>query len=96
MVAVARENRRAMARPLRAPDDSTYLGRIAVRMKALRIAAGLEHEAAAKAISDAGWPVSVSSIYRWEQGRGVPHYAALPAIAEAYGVDSPRTVLPRE
>lgn len=82
-------------RPAKEPDAGTYLGRVALRLKKLRTDAKLDHERAAKAITKAGYEVSESTIYRWEQGRTQPHIEALPAVAEAYGV-SARTVLPNE
>jgi hypothetical protein len=96
MVAVASKNRRVMARPTRGPDESTYTGRFAARLKALRVKAGFDHKQAAEAITKAGWPVSVPTIYKWEQGRAFPHYVALPFVAAAYGLESPRAVLPRD
>ncbi|MCI0537694.1 MAG: helix-turn-helix domain-containing protein [Verrucomicrobiales bacterium] len=84
-----------MARPIRGPDESTYLGRLAARLKALRLKCGYDHKQAAAAITKAGWSVSVPTIYKWEQGRAFPHYIALPYIAKAYGVE-PRAILPKE
>jgi hypothetical protein len=57
---------------------------------------GYDHEQAAAAITKAGWPVSVPTIYKWEQGKAFPHYVALPFVAKAYGVESPRMLLPKE
>ena len=85
-----------MARPPKEPDDSTYFGRIALRLKALRIAANFDHDKAADRITKAGYSVAVSTVYRWEQGKTQPHVEALPAIAKAYGVSSLRYVLPAE
>lgn len=78
------------------PDESSYEGRFAARLKSLRIAAGLDHERAAAAITRAKYTISKSSVYRWEQGGGTtPPIEAFPAIAEAYGV-SVRALLPTE
>lgn len=75
------------------PSDETYLGRVARRLKALRLEAGLDQTQAAKEISKAGYEVTASTVYRWEQSKTQPHLQALPAIAIAYGVN-PRAVLP--
>lgn len=96
MVLAASKTGRAMARPIRGPDEATYLGRLAARLKALRLRQGYDHKEAAAAITKAGWPVSVPTIYKWEQGKAFPHYMVLPFVAKAYGVDSPRSILPRE
>jgi transcriptional regulator with XRE-family HTH domain len=83
----------SMPRPATEPDPDSYLGRVAMRLKALREAAGLEPDEAATKISRAGYKVGMSTVYRWEQGRTQPHIEALPAIAKAYGVTA-RVVLP--
>lgn len=93
MTTATRQTNRAMARPTKEPDPSSYLGRVALRLKNLRVAAGLDHAAGALRITAAGYDVSESTIYRWEQGRTQPHLEAIPAIAKAYGV-SIRVVLP--
>jgi DNA-binding XRE family transcriptional regulator len=96
MLATARQTRRAMPRPGPEPDESTYLGRIAKRLKGLREQAGLDSDDAAAAITRAGYEVSAGTIYRWERGETQPHVAALPAIATAYKLSSSRIVLPNE
>lgn len=82
-----------MGRPPKPPDSDTYLGRVSLRLKALREATGMEPAQAAKAITKAGYEVTESTVYRWEQGKTHPHLEAIPAISIAYGV-TPRTVLP--
>ena len=74
-------------------DDTTFLGRFAARLKSLREFTGMDHEKAAIAITKAGYEVTVSTIYRWEQGRTQPHVDAFPAISTAYSV-SIRSILP--
>lgn len=86
----------SMARPAHEPDPDTYFGRIALRLKSLRLAANLDPERAAAAITKAGYDVSAPTIYRWEQGRTQPHVEAFPAVAKAYGLKSVRMVLPTE
>jgi DNA-binding XRE family transcriptional regulator len=86
----------SMPRPTLEPDDATFIGRVALRLKHLRKAAKLDHAHAATAISKAGYDVTTSTIYRWEQGRTQPHVEAFPAIAKAYHLKSTRDVLPKE
>lgn len=82
-----------LPRPAKEADESSFLGRLASRLKTLREAAGLDPERASAAISKAGYRVAASTIYRWEQGTTQPHLEAFPAIAKAYGA-SIRQVLP--
>jgi transcriptional regulator with XRE-family HTH domain len=96
MVMLASKDRPTMGRRARPPDESTYQGRFAARLKILRVKSGMDHEQAAKAITRLGWPVTKNTIYKWEQGRAYPHYTALPFVAEAYGVDTVRNLLPKE
>lgn len=84
----------SMPRPASEPDVKTYLGRVALRLKLLRQAAKLGHDEAADKITKAGYEVTTSTIYRWEQGKTQPHVEALPAIAKAYRLKSGRLVLP--
>lgn len=86
----------SMPRPPQEPDESTYFGRVALRLKHLRKAAKLDHEHAAGAITKAGYGVTASTIYRWEQGRTQPHVEAFPAIAKAYRLKTIRDILPKE
>jgi DNA-binding XRE family transcriptional regulator len=84
-----------MPRPPNEPDDKAWSGRVARRLKALRVAAKLDVESAAAAISKAGYEITDRGLYKWEQGRTMPHLEALPAIARAYRI-AVRSILPRE
>ena len=85
-----------MARPLKGPDENTYSGRVAARLKLFRVRSGMDQEKAAKAITKAGWPVSTPTIYRWEQGTSSPDFDALPVIAQAYNCGSVHSLLPKQ
>lgn len=84
-----------MARPASEPDESTWHGRVAVRLRALRLLAKLDVERAAVAITKAGYEIAPPTLYKWEQGRSTPNLDALPAVAKAYGVPA-RSVIPKE
>lgn len=88
------DNASAVPRPKNEPDPSTYLGRVALRLTALRTAARKTVPEAAKSITAAGYRVSLNTVYSWEQARSTPHVEALPAIAQAYGLKRPGSVLP--
>lgn len=75
----------------KAPDTSTYSGRFAVRLRALREKAGLSVEEVAEAVG-----VKPITVYGWEQGRSAPHIDALPAIAEVFNYKRARDVLPEK
>ena len=75
-----------MGRAHKAVDTSTYSGRLAVRIRSLRIEAGLSVEDFAKRITKANYELSVTMAYKWEQNTHTPHSDAYPAIAKVLGV----------
>lgn len=77
------------------PDQSTYSGRFAARLRMLREKAGLTGEQAVKAICDSGYRVGKTAYYNWESGKHEPPLNAFPAIASVMGT-KPRTLLPPE
>lgn len=76
----------SMPRPANEPSSKTWRGRVALRLRALRKATKLTAQKAATAITNAGYEVGRSSIYRWEDGTNMPQLEGLPAIAKVYGV----------
>lgn len=70
------------------PDVTTYAGRCAERLRALRDKTGLTVEALAEAVGR-----KTGTIYNWESGVSQPPLDALPALAEAFRLKSPRGVL---
>lgn len=88
-----KDNRRSMP-PKNKIDTSTYLGRVAVRLHALRIEAGLSVEKLSDRLIKAGSKATPSTIYSWEQGRSTPHVSDLPLLAKVYKLDTPGDVLP--
>lgn len=80
--------------PKRTIDTKTYLGRVAVRLTALRTEAGLSVESLVTALNKAGYPIAGPTVYAWEQGRSTPHVEALPHLAKIYRLKTPGEVLP--
>lgn len=75
----------------KAPDQSTYSGRFAARLRSLREKAGLSVEQVVEAIGKANKSgrksPAVTSFYGWEQGATTPHWDLVPAIAKALKVE---------
>jgi transcriptional regulator with XRE-family HTH domain len=82
-----------MGRPPKTVDDSTFLGRFAVRLRTLRERSGLTVDELAESISTHGYAINSRSVYYWESGRTTPPLEAIPFVAKALTVKV-RTVLP--
>ena len=82
-------------RPHKTPDTSTYAGRLAERIRKLRERAGLSIGDAAKRITKAGYSISASGVYKWENGQAVIPATAFLSVASAYGC-KPRNLIPNE
>lgn len=65
------------------PDDSTYSGRVATRLKELRVKANLTVEEMVERLAKNGVSVAVNTYYHWEAGRRDLPLNAVPAIASA-------------
>jgi len=71
-------------------DTSTYSGRFAVRLRALREKSGMSvPELSRKTV------IPKLTLYRWEQADRDPPLNALPILAKALGV-SVRALMPKE
>lgn len=68
------------------PDESTYSGRFAARLRKLREKRGLTGQEAAEAVTNAGYAVAQRSYYAWEAAQNEPPLDAFPAIARAFGL----------
>ena len=79
-----------------APDESTYSGRFAARLRMLREKAGLTVDQVAQAISADGHTAAARAIYNWEQGKTSPPVNAYPPLSRALGLKSVRALLPEE
>lgn len=81
------------------PDQSTYSGRFAARLRQLREKAGLSVEEVVALVTrhnDSGRSSpAVPSYYKWEQGSTSPHIDLIPVIARALKL-KPRDLLPEK
>jgi len=73
------------------PDAKTYAGRFAIHLKKLRVEAGLTVDQAADKLG-----VSYKTVYAWEASTNAPHVSAYPLIAELYGLEKIKDILPGE
>jgi transcriptional regulator with XRE-family HTH domain len=71
-------------------DTSTYEGRFALRLKALREKTGMSVDELAETSG-----IPRTTLYNWESGINQPLVGQLPKLAEAVNV-SVRTLLPKE
>ena len=78
------------------PDQTTYAGRFAARLRTLREKAGLTVDQLATAVSESGHDVAARSIYNWEQGKSSPPVNAYPPLAIALKLKNVRTLLPED
>lgn len=83
-----------MAPAPKKPDETTYAGRFAARLRVLREKRGLTGQDAAVAITEAGYSVAQRSYYAWEAAQNEPPLDALPAIAKALGLRGVRDLMP--
>jgi transcriptional regulator with XRE-family HTH domain len=70
-----------MARPRKEVDTSTYAGRFAVQIKAIRE----KRKLSIKDVSEQSG-IPVTTIYEWEQGSASPTLERLPVIAQVFGM----------
>jgi transcriptional regulator with XRE-family HTH domain len=80
--------------PKKALDLSTYSGRFAARLHALRVEAGLTVEQMVEAVVAQGFDLTAKSVYNWEGGLRQPPLDAYPHLAQALGLKSVRTLMP--
>ena len=79
-----------MSRARKEVDTSTYSGRFAVRLRALRDKTGISADEFAEKHGFAR-----TTYYGWEIGVSVPSLDVFPQLAEAFGI-SVRTLIPKE
>ena len=70
------------------PDDKTYSGRFAIRLRKLREKAGLTIPEVSDKTS-----IPQSTLYNWEAAFNSPPYDILPILAKTFGVKV-RTLMP--
>lgn len=73
------------------PDQSTYAGRFAARLRTLREKAKLSTEQVADSLG-----VAQQTIYKWEAGLREPPLNAYPKLATLFGLKNPQKVLPEK
>lgn len=85
-------------RPKKEPNEETYSGRVALRLRQLREARGWSVKELHEHLKDAGRPVPVSTIYAYELGssaNGVDlPLDLIPIYAEAFGFKTASGLLP--
>ena len=84
-----------MGRPPKPVDESTYAGRLAARLRALREDSGLTVAQAREALERAGVSVTEETVRSWERAASAPPVLTVPVLAAIYGV-APGEVLPPE
>lgn len=77
------------------PDQSTYSGRFAARLRMLREKAGLSVQDVISGVNHGGFPLKQTAYYNWESGRNEPPLNAYPVVASVLKV-KPRSLLPTE
>ena len=75
---------------------TTYSGRLAAKLRQLRDRSEMSVTEVVKKINRAGIRVSDSTYYDWEGGRLKPNLDAMPALAEIFGFNHTRSVLPED
>ena len=78
------------ARPRKAVDTSSYVGRFAERLKTLRERAGLTVEGLSETTG-----LGVTTIYSWESGSFTPNVEQMEILADALQI-KPRLLLPEK
>lgn len=89
-------NRLPMSPAPKKPDESTYSGRVAAKLRAIRERAGLSVDQVVQSIRENGHDVPVSTYYKWESGMSKVHLDMLPAIARALGRNNVHSILPKD
>lgn len=84
------------AAPKKNSDLSTYAGRFAARLRALREKTGKTVEQVVADMAAEGYTVARRSFYNWEQATNSPPIESFPAIARALELKTIRSLLPEK
>ena len=76
------------------PDQSSYRGRFAARLRMLREKTGMTGQEFAQALRNSGYKLGERTYYDWESGGGSPPIEVYPLLAKLLKQKSPRTLLP--
>lgn len=83
-----------MAPAPKPPDESTYSGRFAARLRMLREKRGMTGMQFSEAIRGEGYKLGQRTYFDWETGRTTPPIDVFPILAKLLGLKSPRYLLP--
>jgi hypothetical protein len=78
------------------PDDDSYAGRFAARIRLLRRKSDLTVPQIVAAMQAEGFKATQTTFYNWESGRSIPPLNAFPILSKVLKVRSPRHLLPPE
>ncbi len=76
------------------PDQSTYSGRFAARLRSLREKRKLTVQEAAAMVRNAGHELTDRAYYNWESGKYAPPINVLPALSTTLGVKTVGNLFP--
>jgi transcriptional regulator with XRE-family HTH domain len=85
-----------MSRSPSKPDETTYAGRFAARLKTLRENTGLTAQEFGDNLYFEGRKIPLNTYYNWESGRYPPPLNALPVLADALKLKSVRSLMPEK
>lgn len=72
-----------MGKKRKAVDQTSYSGRVAVRLVKLREEAGLSVEQVVETVNKAGYEMSTNAYRQWEAGNRQVNWDAVPAICKS-------------
>ena len=84
-----------MGRKARKVDDSTFRGRVAIRLRELREKKFGHQQEFVDALEEAGLSITVATASDWEVAKTCYRFEQMPTIAKVLGV-SVRNLLPKE
>lgn len=84
-----------MSPAARTPDETTYSGRFAARLRMLREKAGLSVDDVVENLRSQGYQLGERSYYNWESGRAIPPMNVFPLLAQTLKQKTPRSLLPQ-
>ncbi len=80
----------------RPPDEASYSGRFAARLRMLREKTGMTGMEFSQAIRDEGYALGQRTYFDWETGRTTPSLDVFPILTQLLKLKSPRSLLPEK